>query len=310
MLIRSRLPLLCAKAFNASRCTSAAISRWPENHKIYLGSSTASHRIITYSFRAYVTTTRMFSSDGNSGFTENEEAKSRKDGDHNAENGKCEDDIRVEILENALNYVLTHGWTREALSLGAQEAGYPSVTEGMFSRGEVDLVLYLVKSNNTNLLTYMEEILDAQEGEKIRISEFIRDVLEYRLRMIIPYIEVWSDAMAILLRPTVFVEATQELGKMVDDIWFYAEDTSTDFNWYTKRALLAKLFLTTQTVMVNDQSPDFADTWKFLDRRMSDIATIGKVSSSLQKNGKMAGDVAFAGFTVLRNVTGFGDRRR
>lgn len=224
--------------------------------------------------------------------------------------GKSEEDIRIEILENALNYVPTHGWTRESLSLGAEEAGYPSVAEGMFSRGEADLVLYLVKSNNANLLKYMDGITNNQDGQKLRTSEFIRNVLEHRLRMIIPYIDVWSDAMAILMQPTVVVEATQELGKMADDIWFYAGDTSTDFNWYTKRGLLAKLFVSVQTVMVKDQSPDFVDSWQFLDRRMKDIATFGKITNSLRKTGQMASDVTFAGFTVLRNVTGMGERRR
>ena len=34
----------------------------------------------------------------------------------------------------------------------------------------------------------------------------------------------------------------ENLGLLVDDIWYFAGDRSTDMNWYTKRALLAALY--------------------------------------------------------------------
>ena len=36
---------------------------------------------------------------------------------------------------------------------------------------------------------------------------------------------------------------------MVDDIWYWAGDRSTDFNWYTKRALLAGIYTSTGPTM-------------------------------------------------------------
>lgn len=173
--------------------------------------------------------------------------------------------IRQKVLDNALKYVQDHGWSRKALAMSANELGYPSVAEGMIQRGGADLVLHFVKANNNSLITYMEEIKNSEED--LKVPAFIQTVLERRLRMLIPFISVWPEAMAILLRPSIVVEATEELGRMVDDIWHYAGDISTDFNWYTKRGLLAKLFVSTQMVMINDQSPDFRDTWEFLDRR-------------------------------------------
>lgn len=37
----------------------------------------------------------------------------------------------------------------------------------------------------------------------------------------------------------------ERLALMVDDIWYWAGDRSTDFNWYTKRALLAGIYTST-----------------------------------------------------------------
>ena len=171
-------------------------------------------------------------------------------------------DVRKQILEHALDHVVEHGWSRRAISLGAEEAGYAGVAEGMFE--ESDLVMFFVRESNQKLLRYLQENADEYKDER---SKFIRDAMEFRLRLIIPYITVWADAMKMLLNPQVFRQSANELGHMIDDVWHHAGDQSSDFNWYTKRAMLAKLYTTTQLYMLNDQSPDFNDTWEFLDRR-------------------------------------------
>lgn len=222
--------------------------------------------------------------------------------------GKTDHSIKEEVLDNALKYVPDHGWTRKALAMSANELGYPSVAEGMVQRGGADLVLHFVKANNKSLVAYMEQVKSSEEDFKV--PAFIQTVLERRLRMLIPFISVWPQAMATLLQPSIVVEATEELGRMVDDIWYHAGDQSTDFNWYTKRGLLAKLFISTQMVMIKDQSPDFRDTWEFLDRRMNDIATFTRLSRSMQEKGRMVADIGVAGFTVMSNIIGIGERRR
>ena len=173
------------------------------------------------------------------------------------------DDVRKKILEHALDHVTEHGWSRKAISLGAENAGYDGVAEGMFE--ETDLVLYFVRESNQKLLRHLQENANEYKDHKSRL---IRDAIEFRLRLIIPYISVWPEAMKMLLNPRCFDQSWNELGHMVDDVWHHAGDKSADFNWYTKRAMLAKLYTTTQLYMLNDQSPDFADTWEFLDRRL------------------------------------------
>ena len=44
------------------------------------------------------------------------------------------------------------------------------------------------------------------------------------------------------------------LQELVDDIWFYAGDRSVDFSWYTKRALLACVYKSTEFYMLQDES--------------------------------------------------------
>ena len=53
-------------------------------------------------------------------------------------------------------------------------------------------------------------------------------------------------------------------------------DKSTDMSWYTKRATLGAVYSATELFMITDTSPEFADTWAFLDRRIADVMQMGK----------------------------------
>ena len=51
--------------------------------------------------------------------------------------------------------------------------------------------------------------------------------------------------MAIKAYPNNLSSSLERFATMVDDIWYYAGDRSTDFNWYTKRGILAAVYCTT-----------------------------------------------------------------
>ncbi len=53
-------------------------------------------------------------------------------------------------------------------------------------------------------------------------------------------------------------------------------DTATDFNFYTKRGLLAGVQSSTVLYWLGDESEGQAATWGFLDRRITDVMRIGK----------------------------------
>ena len=63
---------------------------------------------------------------------------------------------------------------------------------------------------------------------KPKTREFIRDAVETRLRMIVPYIDTWPQAMAIQALPQNAVESWTNLANLVDEIWYYAGDRSVD----------------------------------------------------------------------------------
>ena len=176
---------------------------------------------------------------------------------------------KLKILEMAMNHVNEYGWSHKAITKGAEDAGIVEITEGMFENEGADLVMYFVKLCNQKLVSYLQENVEKQKesGEKLNVNLFVRDAIEFRLRLIIPYINVWAEALQLLLHPKVLNQSTDELSKMVDDIWVYTGDKSSGPEWYAKRGFLAQLYGGLQLVMLTDQSVDYKDTWKFLDLR-------------------------------------------
>ena len=57
-------------------------------------------------------------------------------------------------------------------------------------------------------------------------------------------------------------------------MWRCAGDTSTDYNFYTKRASLSAVYSATLLAFLADDTDDMSKTEAFLDRRLADIAKI------------------------------------
>ena len=61
-------------------------------------------------------------------------------------------------------------------------------------------------------------------------------------------------------------------------------DRSTDYNFYTKRALLAGVISSTALYWLEDKSAGCTDSWAFLDRRIADVM---KIPQAMARFGKL-----------------------
>ena len=93
------------------------------------------------------------------------------------------------------------------------------------------------------------------------------------------------------------------LYKTFDRVWRVAGDRSTDFNFYTKRAILGVVYGATMLAFLDDDTPDMQKTRAFLDRRLQDVAKIPKVTKPLREVANMIGTVASRMFTKSSNNT-------
>ena len=185
-----------------------------------------------------------------------------------------DNEVRTKILDQALTFVPQSGWSKESLKLGAEAAGYPSVTASIAPNGPVDLVHHHYEQSNQRLEAAM-----ASEVNRLKSSEFLRKYSETRLRMNIPYLGYWADGLGLMALPQNNFKSLQFGLSLVDSMWHHAGDKATDTSWYTKRLTLLGVIKTTELAMMQDKSEDFKDTWAFLDRRFADLNDLGGLLS-------------------------------
>ncbi|NXS51483.1 COQ9 protein, partial [Brachypteracias leptosomus] len=210
-------------------------------------------------------------------------------GGQESEDYESEEQLQHRILAAALDFVPEHGWTAEAIAEGAKSLGLSVAAAGMFHSDGSELVLHFVAECNTRLAELLEQEqkrVQLGEAEKKPTDQFLREAVEARLRMLIPYIEKWPQALSILLLPHNIPSSLNLLSTMIDDILHYAGDQSTDFNWYTRRAVLTGIYNTTELVMMQDSSPDFEDTWRFLENRVTDAMNMKDTAQQVQSTGE------------------------
>ncbi|XP_050715036.1 ubiquinone biosynthesis protein COQ9, mitochondrial-like isoform X2 [Eriocheir sinensis] len=188
-----------------------------------------------------------------------------------------EQQLKEEILEASLPFVHSLGWSEDAIAQGAETLGYSSMVHGMFPGGGVELVNYFYGQSNSKLDEVLKAAVEeAQKNPELhkKTTAFIAAAVEERLRMNVEYHDSWHWALALHSSPSNIPTALHNIGTLVDTIWYHSGDRSHDFNWYTKRGILAAVYKSTELCMLQDKSQDFQNTWAFLERRLSDVHSV------------------------------------
>lgn len=185
-------------------------------------------------------------------------------------------DIKDKILMATLSHVPFDGWTQKALRRGATDAGHSSAeARRVFPGGLTALVAHL--SAYADRL--MMEAIEQQALEEMRVRDRITYAVRCRLEVMQPHLEAMRRVAAFLTMPAHVPLATRLTYQTVNAMWYAAGDTASDFNFYTKRALLSGVYTSTLLYWLNDASDDRADTWAFLDRRIGDVMKIPRYIS-------------------------------
>lgn len=190
---------------------------------------------------------------------------------------QTDEPLEIVILKKAMNYVPELGFTDEAISRGVAECGLSVASKGIFQNGSFDLIDFFYKQCNSQMAEYLEKLV--KEGKVTKKNELARSAILFRLSLIQPYIQHWPKAMAVMsFYPTYTAKSIENLVNMCDEVWHQLGDTSTDWNWYSKRLSLATVYKSTELFMIQDKSENFSDTVRFLDNRLDDLAKVNKVS--------------------------------
>ena len=187
--------------------------------------------------------------------------------------------MKDKILLRALKDAPFDGWSMDALRLAAENVGAKrQMADALFP-------------NIGAATRYVGEFFDGQmmdalssiDTTKLRVRDKIAKAIETRLDLMAPYKNGLRVAFAHWMRPMRSLGAARPLWASADHIWNWAGDTVTDYNRYTKRALLSGVMASTVLFWLQDDSPASAATRQFLDRRINNVLTVGKFLGGMKK---------------------------
>jgi ubiquinone biosynthesis protein COQ9 len=186
---------------------------------------------------------------------------------------------RDKLLASALDHVPFVGWTDGALWAAANDQSIDKATaRRLFPSGGHGLLTLFLRQWNQRMI----EALAAIDLESMRIRERIATAVRVRLEQNSHNREAIRLGLAHFALPQHAAEGTRWLYDTVDAMWRAAGDTSTDYNFYTKRLLLAGVYASTLVYWLDDRSENSADTWAFLDRRIENVMGIQKFRGRLE----------------------------
>jgi ubiquinone biosynthesis protein COQ9 len=187
--------------------------------------------------------------------------------------------VRDRILAAALPDIPNTGFSQETLANAATRAD--------ISRRELNDAF---PNGAASLAEAFSHWADAQMAERLaaepedtHLKNRVAAAVRARLEVLNPHKQAARRAAAFLALPHNAPLGAKLMMRTVDAMWRAAGDRSSDFSWYTKRAILAAVYGATVAYWLADSSEGHSATWTFLGHRIDDVMRIEKFRSSARK---------------------------
>ena len=186
------------------------------------------------------------------------------------------DELRLHLAPQIAAAAIFDGWSDAALLGASQATGVdPAVARLAFPGGAMDMIAAWVASVDAQ----MDQAFDREVLAQMPIRERIRALVWFRLESVAGLEEALRRAVAIQAMPQNLARTAKLGWSSADKMWRLAGDTATDYNHYTKRAILAGIYAATLAVFLDDESEGKAVTRAFLDRRIDGVMKFEKAKA-------------------------------
>lgn len=193
------------------------------------------------------------------------------------------DELRLALGPAIADAAVFDGWSDAALTMAAQAEGV-----------DVDVARLAFKGGTMAMIRGWIDGVDAAMAAewpqdrlaRLKIRQRIRALVQFRLDAVAGQEEAVRRAIAIMAMPQHAAEGLRIGWRSADLMWRLAGDTATDYNHYTKRAILAALYAATLTHFINDESEGKAETGAFLDRRIEGVMKFEQAKARLLRSDR------------------------
>mgnify|MGYP003389085047 CR=1 FL=1 len=184
---------------------------------------------------------------------------------------------RQVVLRFAKEFVSENGLTKNCLENISKKYGLNSdETDLLFPQGNVDLIKFALEQLNNDLEVYCRQI----DLIRLPIHKRIRKVLLSKIFLINKDKLFYRSIFVNLLIPKKNFSLSSQLYNSVDQLWFIAGDSSTDFNFYTKRLILSGIYSRVMLFFFNNNNQEELEN--ILDESLKRVSKIPEIKSKLK----------------------------
>lgn len=190
-------------------------------------------------------------------------------------------ELRLALAPALAEAAVFDGWSAAAVAHAAEVEGVdPAIAALAFADGAMAMIAAWIGAVDAAM---EREFADgALAGQPVR--ERIRRLIAFRLEALAGREEALQRALAIMAMPHNAARSLRMGWASADAMWRLAGDTATDFNHYTKRAILAGVYTATLAVFAQDESDGKAETHAFLARRIEGVMRFEKAKAGLLRD--------------------------
>ena len=186
------------------------------------------------------------------------------------------DELRLAIAPAVADAAVFDGWSLVAVDSAAATIGCdPRIARAAFDEGPMQMIAAWISSVDAA----MAKALPPETLMTLPVRERIRRLVQFRLDAVRGQREALRRALAIMAMPQNAAAAAKLGWRSADAMWRLAGDTATDYNHYSKRAILGAVYAATLAVFAADETEGQAETRAFLDRRIEGIIRFEKAKA-------------------------------
>ena len=185
------------------------------------------------------------------------------------------------VLDAALNLAPFDGWTSSMLKQAVRDAKLPDGADELYFPGGP---LELIEFWNAECDRIVEQDMAELDLDTMRIRDKVTAGVMARFYALGPHEEAARRAVARTALPDGLTLSPKILWSAADTIWRSIGDTSTDFNFYTKRTTLSAVISTSLAAWLADADPDKEKARAFLDARIENVMQFEKAKFTAKKN--------------------------
>ncbi len=188
------------------------------------------------------------------------------------------DELRLALAPAIADAAAFDGWGAAGIESAAlAQQVDPNVAALAFPGGAMDAIAAWIACVDEA----MARAHPAESLGNMPVRERIRTLVRFRLDALAGREEALRRALSIMALPSNAARSAKLGWHSADAMWRLAGDRATDFNHYTKRAILAGVYAATLAVFAGDESEGKAETLAFLDRRLEGVMRFEKAKARL-----------------------------